>query len=107
MADGGRDLWRPSPPAGTPRTGFDDLEGRLHNLVDNLHKNSITLTADVFSDVQRYLFLCSSLCPFSLAFALGTTEKSLTLPSLNLLFRYLYTLIKFFLPPTCFLLFRL
>lgn len=67
---GGMDLWR--------------LYG-LNSLLHHLHNK------EVLPDV--YL-LCFSLCPLPLTLPLGTTEKSLDLPSLYPLFRFLQTLVR-------------
>lgn len=56
----------------------------------------------VFPDVQREGTFCVfCYCPLSLVPALGTTEKSLTLSSVYLPFRYLYLLVRFFLRLPC------
>lgn len=55
---------------------------------------SAQATITVFPDVQEECPPCFSLCPLPLVLSLGISGKSLALPSLYSLFRYLYTLIN-------------
>lgn len=72
------------------RQASEDLPQRsLHSLSEQLvptfhHLNSLGCYRMV-----KWNLLCSSLCPWPLVLALGTTEKTLALPSLLPPFRYL------------------
>lgn len=65
--------------------------GESTTSLENLCQCSVTLSVKMCSGRDSWF---SSLCSLPLVLTLGTTEKSLILSSLHLLFRCLYTLIR-------------